>query len=328
MRYLQHKNVQELSKEYDYIIGWGTGPIFRMNYRSYYYKLDFLIDGTEKTVGETMLGIEIKSPSYLCKISGKILIVIYAIYEAEIIEQILHYNADDNIHIIIYSMLDITLKNGVRIPKIYSKNCEDIIILSLINQLGLNTVKYIEIGVCHPIMRNNTFMLNELFSQQEGYQGVLVEANPMCWGLFEDHRKNDKLLKMGISAQDNVKELTFYAFPGLLGHSTFNKELAAETKIKGYDCKEYIVTIKRINEVIAENFDCVPDLLAIDAERLDYQILGDLDSDRYPIQIIVAENMEDSENKIGDLMKKKGYKFYAKTVENTIWTRMETNIFI
>lgn len=328
MRYLQHMNVKELSKEYDHIIGWGTGPIFRMNYRSNYYKLDCLIDGTEKTVGETMLGVDIKSPSFLCDISGKTLIVVYAIYEADIIEQILHYNDKDNIDIIIYSMLDVTLNNGVRIPKVYAKNCEDIILLFLINQLELNTIKYIEIGVCHPIIRNNTFMLNELFSQQEGYQGVLVEANPMCWGLIEDYRKNDKLLKMGVSAQGDIKELTFYAFPGLLGHSTFNKKLADETKTKGYDCKEYIVPIKRINEVIAENFDCVPDILAIDAEGLDFQILSDLDSDRYPIQIIVAENMDDSENKIGELMKKKEYKMYAKTVENTIWTRMETNIFI
>jgi len=88
LKYLQHTKISSVRNEYDNIIGWGTGPIFKMNYRKEYFGLDFLVDGTGKQVGETIFDIPVKNENALDGLSGKTLIVIYAIYEHEIIGQI------------------------------------------------------------------------------------------------------------------------------------------------------------------------------------------------------------------------------------------------
>ncbi len=327
MRYLHKINAREIIRKYDYIIGWGTGPILRMNYQTKYFKMDYLIDGTEKMVGRKYKGIDIMAPNVLEKLEGKKLVVIYAIYEAEILGQISEYG-DEDTDVIIYSFLDIILDNGYKMPEINGKNGEDILLISLIKQIGLDSVKYIEIGVCHPVIRNNTFILNEIFGGVPGYQGCLVEANPLCWDLITAYRKEDDLVKAGIGQEQNQEEMQFFAFPDFLGHSTFKKEIADEIRKAGYQCIEYKIPIISINRLIKEKFESTPDILALDAEGLDYEIICDWDAEKYPFKIVVTEIMNQIEESIEDKMEEKGYKMYAKTMENILWVKKEYKIFV
>lgn len=327
MRYLRRTNIREIIGKYEKIIAWGTGPIFKMNYKKNYFPITYLIDGTGKEAGKQYNGMEINDEYALSKEKGRILIVIYTIYEKEVLEQIKKYDKG-NIDIIIYSLVDIILDNNVHVPEINGKSCEDLLLMCLIGQLHLEDVYYLEIGVCHPIMRNNTYLLYENFSSQsKKSKGVLVEANPICWPLIEEYRPADKLVKAGIGSI-NESALNFYMFPHLLGHSTFSKKIADEKKAAGYEYEVLKVPVKTINDVIYENFDRVPDVLALDAEGMDFEIIKSWDYKKYPFKVIVSEAMDDLNESIEQIMSARGYKQYARTVENIIWVRNNYKLFV
>ncbi|MFA9376190.1 MAG: FkbM family methyltransferase [Lachnotalea sp.] len=65
--------------------------------------------------------------------------------------------------------------------------------------------------------------------------------------------------------------------------------------------------IKEINTLIAENFDQYPNIIDIDVEGFDYQILDSLDTDKYPVEIIMCECIENDVHLI-NLLKRKGYR--------------------
>lgn len=327
LKYLQHTKIGSIKHKYDNIIGWGTGPIFRMNYRKEFLLLDFLVDGTGKQVGETIFGIRIKDEKALDELVGKTLIVIYSIYEREIIGQIKSH-LSDNVDTIIYPLLDVDIEPGLSVQHMNAKTCEDFLALMAVRQLGLQSLTYLEIGVCHPIMRNNTWLLHEQFRTTEDYHGVLVEANPLCWELIKEYRPEDTLCEMGVTDDIHGGETKFYAFPGLLGHSTFVKELAEQTMAAGKQCEEYEIKTLNINDIIEHNFTSAPDLLSVDAEGLDYKILSSWDKERFPFKIVIAEAMDTTDEPIKALMKSRGYYEYARTPENAIWIRNDYKIFI
>ena len=310
--------------KYDHIIAWGTGPIFQMSYRSDYFSLEFVIDGTGDRKGQCIHGVSVRDESDLDNLEGKILIVIYAIYEYEIIEQINKHSIPD-VDTVIFPLLDVPL-GAVSVTQMNAKNCEDFLALMVVRQLGIENLRYLEIGVCHPVMRNNTWLLREQFRHLPGYQGVLVEANPLCWDIIEEYRPDDQLCKLGVAPDGGVTR--FYAFPGFLGHSTFVRELAEEIIASGKECRQYEVNTENINTIIEKNFVEMPDLLSIDAEGLDYKILESLNTDKYPFKIIISEAMCTTDEPIRKLMEKRGFCEYARTPENVIWIRKDYKIFI
>lgn len=324
MKYIKAIDIDDIRDKYKYIIGWGVGPLFQMNYNPYMFKLDAIIDGTGENKGKKVYGITVEDEKLLEKIEGKILIVIYAIYEVEIIQQIEKY--EKNVDIIIYPLLE--MGKRLYLPRINGKSAEDYILVTLLRQLHLNTLQYLEIGVCHPIFRNNTYLLNEMYSNYDGYKGVLVEANPLCWDLIEEYRSNDILLKYGVSVNTDVEKATFYMFPHFLGHSTFVEKTAREIIREGYTCEKLEIPTKNINAIIAENFITTPDILSLDVEGMDYDVIKSWDEEKYPIKIVLTEVCECGEKRIENLMIKKGYKCFATTMENAIWVQKEVDIFL
>lgn len=325
MKYTEVTKWSELESEYDNVVGWGTGPLFQMNYNPHVFKLQNVIDGIGKNIGHEIKGVCIRGEDYLQELEGRILIIIYSIYEKEILEQIRKY--DKQIDTIVYSLLE-TSNERIYVPRINGKSAEDYILVMLLRQLHLDSIQYLEIGVCHPILRNNTYLLYEMYSDVAEYKGVLVDANPMCWSLIEEYRKKDILVKCGVSPEKNNRDLIFYMFPHLLGHSTFIEKNAQKKINEGYECKKIEVPVVNINKVLADNFQKVPDLLELDIEGLDYEVLESWDENRFPIKIVLTEVTECGGEMIESLMVKKGYKCFATTMENAIWIRNEIKIFL
>lgn len=325
MKYTRVTSWDKIKKEYDYVIGWGSGPLFQMNYNPHVFKLAVVIDGMKKNIGQEINGVSIKGEEYLEELEGKILVIIYSIYEQEIVEQIKKYNKQ--IDTIVYTLLEINDTN-IYVPRINGKSGEDYILVTLLRQMHLNSIQYLEIGVYHPILRNNTYLLYQMFANVEGYKGVLVDANPVCWNLIEQYREKDELIKCGVSSDESNTKLMFYMFPHLLGHSTFVKR-TAERKVKeGYEFNKIEVPVMNINKILSDNFEYVPDLLELDIEGLDYEVLESWDENRFPIKIVLTEVTECGGKKIESLMVKKGYKCFATTMENAIWIRNEIKIFL
>ncbi|BCN28839.1 FkbM family methyltransferase [Anaeromicropila herbilytica] len=308
MKYISRTIISDIQSKYDFIIGWGTGTLLERNYRKDYYPMEFIVDGRKNRIDEKYQGLNIYPAEKLLELQGKILIVIYTIYEKEIIDKLneLGVNADT----IIYNLLDV--KKGSRTLPIWNgKNADDIFLLELALRLGMEDIQYLDIGVCHPIMRNNTFILHEL-----GYHGVLVEPNPTFHSLIEEYRSNDTLLKIGASNQDST--LTYYNFPRTPGLNTFDKEHASYL-MQTEPYTEEIIPIRNINRIISENYATYPNIIDIDVEGFDYHILESLDTQKYPAEIIMCE-CTSQDNPIIKLMQRKGYRVYSHTIENYIFT--------
>lgn len=68
--------------------------------------------------------------------------------------------------------------------------------------------------------------------------------------------------------------------------------------------------------------------MALDAEGLDYKILKSWDEVKYPFKIIISEIMDDEEEPIETILYERGYKIYARTIENIVWVRNEYQILV
>jgi hypothetical protein len=207
----------------------------------------------------------------------------------------------------------------------YSQAGEDVIIDFLLQGIGYTTLTYLELGTNTPDWGNNTYLF-----YKKGGSGVLVEADETVIPLIKKVRPNDRLLNIGVGLQSQ-KEADFYIFENK-GLNTFSREEAEHREKEGkFKIKKITkVPLQPINEIIAENFDVLPDLLSIDIEGLDLPVLKTLDFNKYPISIICAETCTYSENhikpkdlSIANFIVSKGYFIYADTYINTIFVNNE-----
>lgn len=203
----------------------------------------------------------------------------------------------------------------------FSQAGEDMIIDFLFKTIGLSNPYYLELGVYDPKNGNNTykFYLN-------GSTGVLVEADVRLIKKIQQTRPDDLILNVGVSTKGS-QFADFFVFdePSV---STFDKE-EAQRRAANSDFK--IVRVDKvplitINDLIINHCRKIPDLLSIDIEGLDFEVLSELDTVRFPIPVICAETCSFSnthkkpkESRVIDLMLNKGYMIYADTYINTIF---------
>lgn len=299
--------IKELRKNYDLLIGWGNSRIeFERRYNPTMYKLDYMINGKADNAGEIICGMEIQSPDILKYIptDKKILIIIFPNIENRIIEQASHIlpNADTIIHrLIICDSISREKEN-------FSSDCEDLIIVDLIKKMGANKeLTYMDIGVCHPVIRNNTYMLYNLGY----YNGILVEPNPEMSELSKLYRPLNKILNIGAGESDSVLPYISGNQPGL-NHFMRENEVIDKSKQGIIN-----IPVKNINDIISENFETFPDIIDIDTEGMDFRLLKTLDTEKFPVKIICAEFSHSHD--IRKLMTDKGYIHYMSTRENMIF---------
>lgn len=306
MKYLQKEEYSRLRKKYSVIIGWGAGVEFRRYYDHSVLGFEHMIDGIGRNIGKEINGITIEGTGVIEQYADveSVLIVIYPNIENEIQSQIFRLlpKADT----IAARLLDIEGREST-----YASNREDIIILDYM--LSRQTdFSYMDIGVCHPVVRNNTYLFYE-----KGYtNGVLVEPNTEMCRMAAEYRPLNKIVNLGAAPVPTNEELIYYYDPMHPGLNTFLKDIAVK---RGMERDFKRVPVKDINVIISENFKTYPDVLDLDTEGLDYDLLLHLDFNKYPIALICVENS--TEGQIKRLMGEKGYKILATTEENEIYVR-------
>lgn len=318
MKYRKRTRLQDIQKKYGSIFLWGGGRLLTDNVSSKMFSATAVVDGRDDHVGEVGIGgLPVIGTEELSQTDGRILIVCYTIYEAQVLQQIAALPNAEQIDFIDYTLLEKQEASSMT-PHSFAKNGEDLLAWLHLSRLRPQGLNYLEIGVCHPMMRNNTFLLHELCKNAPGYRGVLVEANPLCWELIEEYRPEDRLIRKGISAAGGT--LTFHQFPDLLGHSTFDAAQAEKDRVEtGFPYRTMDIETVTINDVLATAFDRVPDLLSLDAEGLDEEILNSMDFERYPIPVLITEMMEKTESGIHSRLKAMEYHVVATTKENVLW---------
>lgn len=195
----------------------------------------------------------------------------------------------------------------------------------LFKTIGLNNPYYLELGVYEPKNGSNTYKF-----YVEGSTGVLVEADVRLIDKIRQTRPKDLIVNVGVSTNGS-QFADFYVFdePSV---STFDKE---EAHSRASNSNFKIVRVDKvplitINDLLIKYCNKIPDLLSIDIEGLDYDVLSELDTVRFPVPVICAETCTFSNNhkkpketKVIDLMLKKGYMIYADTYINTIFVNRD-----
>lgn len=207
----------------------------------------------------------------------------------------------------------------------YAQCGEDIIIQYVFDALGVDDIRYLDVGAHHPSYLSNTY-----FFYLKGHQGVCVEPNASLLAAFRQHRPRDCIVNIGVAPQEGVADFFVMTTPTL---STFSREEAERVASYGSERIEHIerMPIRTINSVIAENFSNPPNLLSLDVEGLDLAILRSLDFERYGPAIICVETLSYTENhseqkltEIIDFVCAQGYFVYADTFINSIFVRADT----
>jgi len=198
----------------------------------------------------------------------------------------------------------------------YSESGEDLLFLQLIDKLMLEDPTYLDIGVCHPVIRNNTYMLYE-----RGYKkGVLVEPNPDMCKLIKNYRPENILLNMGACA-DESQSLKYYISSNLsyVGHNTFD-----ETEAKACGFTKYLdIPVDNINHIIEEYCDGAVDILDVDTEGMDLRLISALDTEKYRIKVICVETLVCGDDLLSKVLKEKGYVHFAASSINGIYVKKE-----
>lgn len=306
MRYIQKQIYSRLRAQYATIIGWGAGVEFQKFYEHNIFHFDHVIDGAGRNVGRMINGIMIQGIEAVGRYQDKdsVLIVIYPNIESEIIQQIktLLPRADT----IVARLLTVEDKDTT-----YSTDREDLLMLDYMKSRH-SQFTYMDIGVCHPVVRNNTF----LFYENGFTEGVLVEPNVHMCKLAEEYRPLNRVVNLGALPENGTGELTYYYDTDHPGLNTFSEAVAMS---RGMTHNSTSILTKDINEIIAENFTDYPNVLDIDTEGMDYDLLSHLDLIKYPVDLICVE--ASSGGRTRALLTEKGYRLLALTTENEIYVR-------
>lgn len=310
MRYTKKTSIEEIRATHDVVIGWGNSVVqFERYYNPALYKLDGMINGESLHIGKVICGCTINPPEYLEEFVGKrICIIIYPNIENVCLEQIKKIAPEADT--IVGRLVDCKFPH----QEFYSSDGEDMIFLQMLEKLQISNPYYMDLGVCHPVVANNTYLLYE---KGLGH-GILVEPNPVMVGLAKEYRPDNEILNVGVTSGKNGT-LKYCS-----GKRPGRNRFLAEGDMPDAGSEVLELPVLNINQILEEN-DCEDlDILDIDIEGMDYDVLNAIDFNRYRISIICAEyNSRWGGGDMDRMMVEKGYIHWMSTRENHIYLRKE-----
>lgn len=196
----------------------------------------------------------------------------------------------------------------------YSQHGEDLVIVNIFAQLGMEKPSYLDLGAHHPSRISNTKLLYE-----RGSRGVNVEANPNLMREFYEQRPQDHNVCIGVSLEDGAAPL--FMFDEYSGRNTLSQmEVEYVREHVGMEVKEAkIIQTKKLQTIVDDY--CrgeFPWFLNCDIEGLDFDILASTDFLGCPAVICVEAR---DSKKMCDMMGTKRYYPYCQMGENIIFIK-------
>ena len=189
------------------------------------------------------------------------------------------------------------------ISKNYSKSCSQIFQDLFVDYiLKKENGFYCEVGALDGKELSNTFYLEK----ELGWSGILCEPNKSYQDLIKKNRPNNILVPEPLYFKEN-EEVNFTELEG--GRSGIDKN----SKNK----KSYKLKTTTLNKVLESNSNNKNiNYISIDTEGTEYEIIKELDFDRFYPEIITIEHNYDKEkrDKIYKFLKMKNYNRYFKSI--------------
>ena len=161
---------------------------------------------------------------------------------------------------------------------------------------------YCEVGALDGKKLSNTFYLEK----ELGWSGILCEPDKSYQELIRKNRPNNILVTEPIFSKEN-EEVNFFELEG--GRSGIDKNLNNE--------KSYKLKTTTLNKILKENLNNKNvNYISIDTEGTEYEIIKELDLDKFYPEIITIEHNYDKEkrDKIYKILKNKNYDRYFKSI--------------
>ena len=207
--------------------------------------------------------------------------------------------------------------------KSYSQEGEDLILKRFYEDQKKGF--YVDIGAHHPTRFSNTKLL-----YQKGWNGINVDAMPGSMKLFNNSRKRDINIELGISEK-----------PGFLNYYIFNESALNGFSEELSNYRDNQNDIYKIKEIIKINiitlemlFDKylppnqIIDLLSIDVEGLDLEVLKSNNWIKYKpnlilVEILSSDLVDTLKTQISIYLMGLGYMVYFKTVNTVFFKKIE-----
>jgi FkbM family methyltransferase len=204
----------------------------------------------------------------------------------------------------------------------YSQDGEDMVLKAFYEDKPNYNGFYVDIGAYHPFRLSNTQWFYE-----NGWSGINIDATPNSMKVFNEIRKRDINVEIGIS--DEAAELEYYIFEESV-YNSFDKELS-EKRIQE-NCKfNEVVRVKTssINDILEKYLpkEKYIDFITMDVEGFENRIINSFDFDRYSPDFFLIEEpeykfkdfMEYVESPMYKFLKEKSYIVIGKTKRTVIF---------
>lgn len=201
----------------------------------------------------------------------------------------------------------------------FSQYGEDLLVESLLPAKGF----YIDVGAYDPVILSNTYNLYQL----RGWQGILIEPNPVLAGRLRFRRPRDIVVEAALSVRDGNAD---YQLSGCLqpGGDSMNR-LVSASPAGGHQTKNASIIQVRtttLGRVIEEYLprSIKVEFLSIDVEGCDLDVLKHNDWNRCrPTIIAIEAHTKKAEAEISRYLRTRGYTFVARMVLTLIYQRTE-----
>jgi len=202
----------------------------------------------------------------------------------------------------------------------YSRWGEDSFLINYFKDISNG--RYINIGAFHPFRGSNTYLL-----YKKGWSGINIDLNKTSIDLFKLARPNDINLNLAIS--DANKKIKVYQTKDLGKMNTIDPKFAS-IFLKNYHVREscsYNLNdiLYKYNASKNNRFE----LIDIDVEGSEYQILENLNFNKYSFKLILVEthignlHFKQQSDKIHTLLKSKNYNYLKKFGETAVYENAE-----
>lgn len=290
------------------IIVYGLGDNFRC-FKNQIFQEYNVIGVSDKNIEKGKLYNNFVSPDEL-KNRKDIDCILLTTSAPEILDEIVKETGISKSMVLAPQLKDITF---------YGQNMEDAVLLqifqSIIGSIPICQLKYLEIGVCHPISINNTYLF-----YKKGARGILVDANPEVGELVSVYRPEDVYIEAAIGKQSQ-KDVEFYITKnrGLCSLSTANIE---KSKVNNEGCEiEKIISVPLlgINDLLSQiEFDI--DFVSIDIEGNDKDVLMNWDFRIQKPKVILVECVD---YELSLHLQSLGYFYYTVVGPNSFFVDMQ-----
>jgi FkbM family methyltransferase len=162
----------------------------------------------------------------------------------------------------------------------YAQNCEDVLLWRALKQIRGGT--YIDVGAQHPVQDSVSLAFYE-----RGWRGLHVEPVPAYARALQDHRPDETVLNVALSAKKGNTKFFEVRDTGL---STGVREIVAKHAEKGHHLEEYVVSTDTLSSVFAMFNTNEVHWLKIDVEGMERDVLRGWGKSKTRPWIVVVES--------------------------------------